>query len=500
MINLSRGCRGIGAAAEYYYSKEPMELTLSECATIAAITNNPSLYDPISHPENNMKRRNIILRCMYELSFISDEEYEIAVSQPISLNVSKSKNDGVNSWYIDMVTRDVIEDLCHKFGLTQSAASLMLYRGGYKIYTAIDPSVQEVLDEYYSNEYNFPIDNNGNIAQSAMIIIDPYNGDILGVAGAIGIKKGNRVQSFATDTKRPPGSTIKPLSIYAPAIEMGLIEWSSVFEDSPALFLGKEKKPWPQNVDRNYVGEVDIKYAVEHSLNTVPVKILDLLGQKETMEFLRNKLHMTSFDERIDSGAASLALGQPTYGVTLRELTAAYSIFQEGIMSTPRSYYKVTDASGKIILDNPTFQEAVISNESAAIMTKMLQSVVETGTAAGKITLKNKIEVAGKSGTSANNCDRLFVGYTPELLAGVWFGYEYPKNLTEFGGNLSVYIWDDVISNIYSSCDRYKKTDFNVPDTVQKLSYKSPIKNENTDAETPNYDVGWFNVKNHKVT
>ena len=498
VINLSRGCRGIGAAAEYYYSKKTMDLTLSECAVIAAITNNPSLYDPISHPENNLKRRNIILKCMRELGYISESEYSTAVAEPICLNISKTNNGGINSWYIDMVTRDVIDDLCEKYGLTQFAASLMLYRGGYKIYIAIDPDVQKILDEYYSDEYNFPIDNSGDTAQSAMIIIDPYNGDILGVAGAIGTKRGNRLQSFATDTKRPPGSTIKPLSIYAPAIEKGLVEWSSIFDDSPALFIGKDKKPWPQNVDRIYRGEVDVKYAVEHSLNTVPVKILDLLGAEETMDFLKNDLRISSLDESSDSGPASLALGQPSGGITLRELTAAYSIFEEGIMSKARSYYKVTDSSGKIILDNPTVQEAVISKESAAIMTKLLQCVVESGTAAGKVTLNKKTEVAGKSGTSANNCDRLFVGYTPEILAGVWFGYEYPKNLEEFGGNLSVYIWDDIISRIYDCCEQYQKAEFTVPDTVQRLSYPSPINSANCENESQKYDVGWFNVKNHK--
>ena len=498
VINLSRGCRGIGAAAEYYYSKSPMELTLSECATIAAITNNPSIYDPVIRPQNNLKRRNIILGCMRELGYISESEYTIALSNPINLNISKDKNNVVNSWYIDMVTKDVIDDLCKKYGLTQSAASLMLYREGYKIYTAIDPDVQQILDEYYSNEYNFPIDNSGSIAQSAMIIIDPYNGDILGVAGAVGTKKANRLQNFATDTQRPPGSTIKPLSIYAPAIEKGIIEWSSVIEDSPALLLGKEKKPWPQNVDRSYRGPVDIKYAIEHSLNTVPVKILDLLGADESMDFLRDDLLITSLDKSADSGPASLALGQPSSGITLRELTSAYSIFQEGIMSKARSYYKVTDSSGKIILDNPTAQQAVISNESAAIMTKLLQCVVESGTAAGKVSLNNKVEIAGKSGTSANNCDRLFVGYTPELLAGVWFGYEYPKNLEEFGGNLSVYIWDDVISKIYERIDQYSKIKFTVPNTVQKLSYQTSIKTEETEDNPPKNNTGWFNVKNHK--
>lgn len=496
VINLSHGCQGIGAAAELYYSKPPRELTLSECATIAAITNNPSRYDPISRPENNIKRRNLILYCMEDQGFISEQEYNKSITQPLSLNISKSNGNKYNSWYTDMVVKDVINDLSQKYNLTPSAASLMLYRGGYKIYTAIDPAIQKILETYYENKYNFPIDSNGQIAQSAMIVIDPYSGDILGVVGAIGNKCGNRLQSFATDTKRPPGSTIKPLSVYATALDRGLIEWSSEFNDAPIELIGEENRPWPQNVDRNYVGNVDVKYAIEHSLNTVPVAILKMIGERESMSFLRNKLRMTSLDEKADMGAASLALGQPTRGVSLRELTAAYSIFEEGIMSKPRSYYKVTDFDGRIILDNQPSQEAVISRESAAIMTKMLQSVVETGTAAGKINLNKSIEVAGKSGTSGNNCDRVFVGYTPELLAGVWFGYEYPKNLSDFGGNLSVYIWDEIMEKIYQNTDRYSKTTFTIPETVQKLSYGRVT--ESIDSRGTSYDIGWFNVKNHK--
>ncbi len=501
VINLSEGCRGVGAAAELFYSKQVKDLTLSESATIAAITNNPSLYNPIKHPENNIKRRNIVLECMYEQNYITKDEYEDAVSQPITLDLSVDADRRINSWYIDMVTEDVINDLCAKFGLTTSSASLMLYRGGFKIYTAMDAEIQKTVEGYYSDEYNFPIDDQGNMAQSAMIVIDPYTGDILGVAGAIGEKKGNRLQSFATNTKRPPGSTIKPLSVYAPAIDKGLISWSSQIDDSPVVAETDKSRAWPQNVDRKYVGPVDVKYAIEHSLNTVAVKVLDLVGAEKSMDFLKNKLLLSSLDEKHDIGPASLALGQPSNGVTLRELTAAYSIFQEGIMSKPRSYYKVTDAAGRIILDNTPKQEAVISRESAAIMTKLLQTVVDSGTASGKITLDNRIEVAGKSGTSGNSCDRFFIGYTPEILAGVWFGYEYPKTLEGFGGNLSVYIWDDVVSEIYGNSKRYGKSSFTVPDTVQKLTYKKPntVQNNGDGGLTEyTFDDGWFNIKFHK--
>lgn len=476
VINLSDGCRGVGAAAKYFYSKKPSELTLSECASIAAITNNPSYYNPKNHPENNIKRRNIILKCMLDLGYISEQEYQGAVEEPILLNLSLKAGDGgcISSWYVDMVIEDVLRDLCEKYGISRANASLMLYRGGLKIYTAMDAEIQAILEEYYFNVYNFPIDRRGEMAQSSMIVIDPYNGDILGVVGAIGEKRGSRVQNFATNTKRPSGSAIKPLSVYSLALEKGLIEWSSVFEDSPIRKGNDAQAPWPQNASRTYVGDVDIEYAVENSLNTVAVKVLDMVGNADSLSFLKSKLRISNLDESADIGAASLALGQSSRGISLCELTAAYSIFQEGVMSKPRSYFKVTDELGRIILDNSSEQESVISRENAAIMTKLLEGVVDNGTAKDRISLDDKISVAGKTGTTQNNCDRYFVGYTPELLAGVWFGYEYPKPLDDFGCNPSIYIWDDVMNKIYEKTSYGKASRFVVPDTVQRLTYPTP--------------------------
>lgn len=471
IINLSDGCRGVGAAADHFFSKSTSDLTLAEAATIAAITNNPSKYNPRTHPDENIRRRNTVLKCMLDQGKINESEYHQAISEPLKLKLGISKSR-TNSWYVDMVTSDVIDALSQKYDISRSSASVMLYRGGYKIYTAMDPKIQEIVEKYYSDEYNFPIDDNGNLAQSAMIIIDPFTGDVLGVAGAIGKKSGNRVTNFATDTKRPPGSAIKPLSVYAPALEDGLINWSTVIEDSPVTMGSDGNSPWPRNVDRTYSGNVDIKFAISHSLNTVSVKILRQIGASRSIKFLNDGLGIKSLDKDRDSGEASLAMGQPSVGVTLRELTAAYSIYEEGIMSKPRSFFRVTDKNGVIIIDNAPCQKAVISKENAAIMTKLMESVVDSGTASGKITLDERIDVAGKSGTSSNSFDRYFVGYTPELLGGVWFGYEYPKSLEVFGGNLSVYLWDEVMCEIYDKTDYGKRKSFTVPDTVQKLTYE----------------------------
>lgn len=494
IINLSEGCRGVRAAAEFYYSKEPSELTLSECATIAAITNNPSKYDPLRHPENNIVRRNTILKCMLKQGYISNADYQSAVSAPIEINLNENcTQSNINSWYIDMVTKDVINDMCKKYGISSELASFKLYNGGYRIYTAMDRQIQDILDSTFSDGfglYNVASENN---PEASMIVIDPNTGDILAVAGALGQKQGNRLQNYATDTKRPPGSAIKPLSVYAPALEKNIIDWSSIIPDTPIKTLSNGR-PWPLNANRQYNGNVTVKYAIENSLNTVAVKVLHQVGNDKSVDFLRNKLKISNYSAKDDIGDAALALGQPSNGITLKELTAAYSIFFDGIMKSPGTYFKVTDLNGKIILDNSNSQEYVISDANAAIMTKLLQNVVENGTASGKVSLTDITEAAGKTGTTQGNFDKYFIGYTPQLIAGVWFGYEYPKPLDSYGGNVSISIWDIVMKKIYRETEYGNKgTVFKIPDSICQLTYnvktgKSPALNDDANDE----ELGWF--------
>ena len=492
IINLSDGCRGIGAAAEHYYSKSLNELSLSEMATLAAITNNPSKYNPRTNPQNAKFRRDLVLKQMKNLGYITDHQYNEAINEPISLNISSADKKNINSWYTDMVIEDVIGDLSAEYGISREYAAVLLYRGGYRIYTAVDVEIQTIMEEYYCDLDNFPADENGEYPQSSMIIIDPYTGDILGVAGAIGEKRGNRIQNYATQVKRPPGSAIKPLSVYAPAIDKGLITWSSIIDDSPVISADSSGRPWPLNANGKYLGNVTIKNAVQNSLNTVAVKVLEMLGNDYSFDFLKQSLYIKNLDEEKDKGSASLALGQPSQGITLRELVAAYTSLSSGIVSKPRSYFKVTNSSGEIVLDNSSEQQRVISRESAAIITKLLECVVDSGTAKGLITLNEKVSVAGKTGTTQNNFDRVFVGYTPELLCGAWFGYEYPKSLNQFGGNFAAVFWNEVMSKIYSH-SKFSDTarEFTVPEGVQKLTFQSPQSNV---SEELIFEDGWFNV------
>ena len=469
IINLSQGCYGVGAASDYYFSKEVSELTLSECACIAAITNSPTYYDPIKNPQNNDKRRLLILKEMYDQGYIDEAEYNAACAEKIVLNVrDEYEETHVNSWYVDMAVEDVMRDLMSQYGYSRTMASLIVYTGGLKIYTVMDKDIQQKLEKYYSEENNFAPSNGVDTAESAMIVIDSRTGDILGVAGAVGKKKGNRIQNLATTTVRPAGSVIKPLSVYAPALEDGIITYASVYDDTPVSFgkynldpnKGDVVQPvaWPKNANNIYRGLTNINYALKHSINTVTVKVLEDIGIERSFDFLYNELEMKSLiDARtLDNGAvisdkdyAALALGQFNYGVTVRETTAAYSIFaNDGIYNSYRSYYEVTDSSGNTVLERRYNGKAVISEENADIMTRMLQNVTENGTAS-EIKLKEHVDCAGKTGTTQSKYDNWYIGYTPYYIGGVWMGYEYPKALSGYTSNKCIEIWDEVMTILH---------------------------------------------------
>lgn len=478
VINLSENCYGVGSASQRFFSKRPSELMLIECVCIAAITNNPSYYNPITHPENNKQRRDLILSEMLEQGYITQSEFEGAYGKEIALNPDDSVvKTSVHSWYVDMVIDDVIRDLQIECGMTRQGANALVFGGGLEIYIQIDREIQSIMEQYYENVANFP---SGEGAQSSMIIIDSQNGDILGVVGSIGEKSANRIQNYATDTLRPPGSTIKPLSIYAPALERGIITYGSVYDDTPYSF--ENDKPWPKNANGVYHGLSTMSYAMANSTNTIPLKILDELGLSHSFYFLKEYLHLDDLIEwsRNESGAfitdmdyAALALGQLNYGVSVRDITAAYSIFaDDGLYHSARSYSLVKNSKGEILIEKKATAERVISEANAEIMTKLLEDVVWGGTA-DDLTVKNKVAIAAKTGTTQDNKDRWCIGYTPSLICGVWYGYEYPKEIPRAEKNHFLNAFDTVLSRIYENDIRsaYADRKFDEDARLIKVNY-----------------------------
>lgn len=462
-IYLSQGCNGVQAAANEYFGKDVSELTLSECASIAGITNAPTKYDPKQNLDENIKRRNVILKKMLELEFITQDEYDQAVAEEIVLHYDDENKDQyvgtVHSYFVDTVINDVIKDLMEKKGYSEIMANQMVFSGGLQIYTTMDLEVQETMESIFENDEYFPV-LEGIQPECAMVVMNPINSNVLGIIGGRGEKKDNRGFNIATDAMRQPGSSIKPLSVYSIALEQGLIAYTGVMDDSPFRLNEYTDKMWPTNTPNAFRGNTMIYDAVARSINTIPVKLIDAMGTDFVFEFLTEKYHLSTLVDRLehsngnvysDIDYAPLALGGFTYGVTLMDMTAAYTVFAaDGVYTEPRTYIKVLDSNGNVILSNEPQRNVVISEDTAQVMTKILQGVVDlsVGTAR-KVTLKEYVDVAAKTGTTNDNKDIYFMGYTPYLVGGVWFGYEQPRYLPSFTSSPSLYIWDVVMTELH---------------------------------------------------
>ena len=464
-IYLSQGCYGVQAAANTYFGKDVSELTLVECAALASITQAPTKWDPIQNPENNEFRRKTVLDKMYELGKITYSEYTEARNAELVLVNRKNDVSGevtddkkeYNSWYTDAVINSIVDRLVEEKGFPETLAYNMIYSGGLKIYTVMDPDIQKALDSVYADGSSvFQDDRFPGIIkpESSMVIIHPTTGDVLGIAGGRGKKQGNLLLNYATDTTRSPGSSIKPLTVYAPALEEGIINSGSVYDDVPVNFEIRATG-WPKNAPDRYEGLVDISYAIQVSKNTIAVRVLQDLTIDKSFDFAKNKLHLNSLIDSLqlsngeiltDKGLVALAMGELNYGLTNLEITSAYSIFaNKGVYNSPRLFTQVVDSEDNIILDDGSESSIVISEQTSSIMTKMLRNVVEKGTATS-VSLRSRVNVAGKTGTTNNDHDRWFIGYTPYLLGGVWYGFSEPDSLAKVSGNPAANIWNEVMT------------------------------------------------------
>jgi len=451
-IHLSRNNYGVQAAANYYFGCDVSELTLTQCACLAAIPKSPTKYDPVRNPEENKKRRDVVLLKMYELEYITKEEYEEAVNADLGINITEEDIEEQithpYSYFKDALIDQIIEDLQVEKGIDRLAASDLVFSGGLEIYTTMDPYVQNIMEDFYEDMNSFQVVNDGVQPQSAMVIMDPYTGDVLGIVGGRGEKTGRRELNRATHSVRQVGSSIKPLTVYAPAMEKGIINYSTIYDDHP-IYMESMGKYWPQNSPNTYKGKISINEAVVRSKNTVAIKVMRDMGVDYAFDFAKNTLHFDSLDDVNDRAIAPLALGGFTYGVSVMDMTAAYCMFPNGgYYMEPRLYTKVLNPDGTVLLERKIDPEPAISEGTATVMTKILQNVVTSGTAA-RITLDTKINCAGKTGTTNDNKDLYYAGFTPYYVGCVWFGYDIPKSLYKFNSNPAMLAWEDVMELVH---------------------------------------------------
>ena len=449
IVYFGEGCNGVYTAAETYFGKEPKDLTLAECASIIGITNNPSKYDPFISRENNKARQETILKQMYEQGYINKEQYDEAVAQELVFVRSESDDatQTIYSYYAEAVINDVLNDLVEQKGVSRDTARTLLYSGGYQVYSCYDPSIQQAIDDVYTDLDKMPQrpSASGQQFESAIVIMDPYTGEIKGLSGGTDKKTINFGTNRATQSKRPPGSSIKPIATYGPAMELGLITQYTQVNDAADIKLSGTSW-YPKNSGGGNYGVITIREALQRSLNTVSAQILDKLTPRASYEFLKDKLGVTSLAES-DCDYAPLAIGQLTNGITVREMTQAYSAFvNDGVFTYGRTYSYVKDSSGEVVLENPARTIVAFKANTAWNMTDMLCNAVNSGT--GSEARLTGMPVGGKTGTTTNNCDRWFVGFTPYYVAAVWTGYDMPEYMN-FSGNPAAQIWKLVMEPIH---------------------------------------------------
>ncbi len=440
-IYFGEGTWGVQNAAQIYFGKDIEDINLSEAALLAALPKAPTHYSPFKNEEKALERRNLVLFLLHEQEVISEKEYDDAVKEEIILRDRElSVLRGKHPSYVD----HVIEEAIHTHGFDEAH----LLTGGLNIYTEMDPVVQSAIEATYENDALFPENSGEVLLQSAAVVIDPSTG---GIRGLLGNRGDHYYRGFnrATELKRQPGSAIKPLAVYAPALENGY-KSSSKLIDEITDFNGYA----PRNYNDSYQGTVTMYEAVIHSKNVAAVGLLDEMGIDRGIDFLeKSGISMNPDDRNL-----SIALGGFTKGVSPLEMAQAFSMFPNlGEMNEAHIITRITTDSGKVLLEVAEKSVEVMKPENAYSMTQMLMGAVQEGSAKNAALDR---PTAGKTGTTqlpssedfremSGVNDAWFVGYTPELVTAVWMGYDKPDPehvMVTTGGNHPAIVFQAIMS------------------------------------------------------
>ncbi len=467
---------GVEVGSEYYFNKSAKDLDLSECAFLAGINNSPNKYNPYdeSNKDKIKTRTKTVLGKMLELGYISQEEYDSAVAKvDEGLHFEQAATRGTNySYHTDATIAQVIEDIANEKGISKALASTYLYSSGLTIYSTQDTDLQSKMDSVIQNDSGAYVRKSklvdGATSETAMVIIDNNTGYVVGVEGGLGQKTESRGLNRATQSPRQTGSSIKPLTSLVPGINEGVITAASVYDDTKATFnIAPGWDPKDYNTPR---GLISIREAIRTSQNLPFIKVVAELTPAKSTEYLQ-KMGVTTVEKDKDIIAA-LSIGGFTDGITPLEMAGAYAcIANKGIYRRPLFYTKIIDSDGNTVMEAKQSTEQVISEQAAYVITNMLQTVVQSGTATYcKISGQ---DVAAKTGTTNSNYDKWLCGFTKHYTASCWYGFDKNEEVTG-STNVAGKIWSAVMSKVHSGKEsgKFEKPSGVVSASICRLSGK----------------------------
>ena len=489
-INLGAGCYGVQSAAKRYFGKDVSDLTLSECAVLAAIPQNPSGYNPVSFPEANRRRQLIVLNYMETQGYISHDAHREAENDPVYDRILASDPvsgwENVYSYYEDALITQVTDILMQELHYAQEQAHRAIFGGGLRIYSAQDAALQTICEEEFSNPANFPA-SAGEELQASLVLMDQHTGLVRALVGGHGEKQASLTLNRATDTLRQPGSTFKILTAYAPALDAAGETLATLYENTP--FSYEDGTPVGNWDSTDTSAAVTIREAITRSVNLAAVRCITAITPALGLQYAQN-LGITTLRAASDC-IQPLALGGITDGVTNLELTGAFATIADGgIYRTPKFFTKILNRSGEVLYAFSDLEEIstsadelpddfrtrtlakrdntrVLKDSTAFLLTSAMQGVVSdpSGTAYQSVSASNQ-PVAGKTGTTSYYKDIWFVGFTPYYTCGVWGGYDSNKELPDGCHSYQKTLFSAVMNRIHATL---LASEFTPPSSIQQV-------------------------------
>lgn len=475
VVNFGNNCQGVEAASQLYFDKSISECSVAECAAIAGITQNPSLWNPLIYPENNKIRRETVLKAMYDQEKLTKAEYDAALAESANMTFvgftydddeDDEDDSNVQSWYIDNLYDQLVRDLSVFYNISTSAASDKLLTEGLNIYCAVDLKAQEIMEKAA-----LEVDADEDL-QIGMSMVD-MKGRILATVGSTQKKDGNLLWSRATDSVLQPGSSIKPLFVYPYNINSGEIHYSSYIEDKPLDNWFADGSAGPNNFYDGTKGELMVPDAIEWSSNCTAVQLMNIMGPRAAYDQAVTLMGFSHLDPEQDSvNTGGLSIGGLYGGVTVQEMAAAYCyVGNGGRYYRPYTYYYVTDSNDKIILDNrDAIPKQAYTPETAAIMNRLLHYNIEypdphTRAYYSRV---DGWDIVGKTGTTDRDKDSWFCGVSPYCSLAIWTGFDYPHSISYSAQATAPKTFSKVMGQYLQNKE---KKDFVFPESIVEEEY-----------------------------